>query len=158
MTMPRDDDWLGLHRGPLPVDEAISWATLVSCGATVVFTGTVRNHSDGRDGVTALSYEAWEEQVQPVLAEVAAAARTRWPDVGRIVVLHRTGDLGLGESAVLVVASAPHRGEAFEAARYLIDETKARAPIWKKETWSEGQDWSSQAVSGANACEAVGAP
>ena len=148
--MPLGGDWVGLYPAPLPVDEAIDWATLPSCGATVAFTGTVRDHSVGREGVTSLTYEAWEEQVGPVMREVVSAARDRWPEVGRVVVLHRTGDLALREAAVLVVASAPHRAEAFEAARYLIDETKARAPIWKKETWAEGQDWSSP-----EACEAV---
>lgn len=142
MAIPRGDDWLGLYSGPLPVDEAMQWATLASTGATVAFTGTARDHSEGRDGVTALSYEAWHEQVEPVLREVAAEARIKWPEVARVVVLHRTGDLALREAAVLVVAAAPHRGEAFEAARFLIDETKARAPIWKKETWSGGEDWS----------------
>ena len=140
--MPRGDDWLGLHAGPLPVDEAIQWATVPSTGATVAFTGTVRDHSEGRDGVTELSYEAWEEQVGPVLHLVAEETRLKWPNVARVVVLHRTGDLVLREAAVLVVASAPHRGEAFEAARFLIDETKARAPIWKKEIWAGGEDWS----------------
>ncbi|HUR49700.1 MAG TPA: molybdenum cofactor biosynthesis protein MoaE [Acidimicrobiales bacterium] len=142
MAMPQGDDWLGLHPGPLPVDEAIRWATLARCGATVSFTGTVRDHSENHDEVTALAYEAWEEQVHPVMAEVAEEARVKWPEVGRVAVLHRTGELRLGEAAVLVVASAPHRGEAFEAARYLIDETKARAPIWKKEIWAEGSEWS----------------
>lgn len=141
--MPRGDDWLGLYSGPLPVDEAIQWATLPSTGATVAFTGTARDHSEGRVGVTALSYEAWEEQVEPVLVAVAAEARIKWPDVARIVVLHRTGDLVLREAAVLAVAAAAHRGEAFDAARFLIDETKARAPIWKKEIWDGGADWSS---------------
>ena len=108
----------------------------------MTFTGTVRDHSEGRDGVTQLAYEAWDEQVSAVLAELASDTRRRWPGVARIVVLHRTGPLGLGEAAVLVVASAPHRGEAFDAARYLIDQTKARAPIWKKETWSDGHEWS----------------
>lgn len=152
MATARGDDWVGLHAGSLPVQEAIAWATLPRCGATVSFTGTVRDHSEGRDGVSSLSYEAWEEQVEPVMAAVAQETRARWPEIGRLVVLHRTGDLALGEAAVLVVASAPHRGEAFEAARYLIDETKARAPIWKKETWADGQDWSS-----AEACQTVGA-
>lgn len=142
MTTGEHDDWLGLHPETLPVDEAVRWATLPNCGATVAFTGSVRDHSEGRSDVTELSYEAWQEQVGPVMQAVAAEARHRWPGLGRIVVLHRTGDLGVGEAAVLVVASAPHRDEAFQAARHLIDETKARAPIWKKETWSGGQDWS----------------
>ena len=150
MAIPRGDDWLGLYSSALPVDEAIQWATLPSTGATVAFTGTARDHSEGRDGVTALSYEAWEEQVEPVLRAVSAQARIKWPAVARIVVLHRTGELALREAAVLVVASAPHRGEAFEAARFLIDETKAQAPIWKKEIWPGGQDWTPAA------CETVG--
>lgn len=147
--MPQGDEWLGLHTGPLPVDEAVRWATLPSCGAAVAFTGTVRDHSEDREGVIGLTYEAWEEQVGPIMATVAAEARTKWPAVARVVVLHRTGELALGEAAVLAVASAPHRGEAFEACRYLIDETKARAPIWKKETWAEGREWSMPATCGA---------
>lgn len=136
------DDWLGLHDGPLPLERAAVWAAVPSCGAVVAFTGTVRDHSEGREGVTELSYEAWDEQVLPVLDQIVREARRRWRALGRVVVLHRTGVLGLGEAAVLVVASAPHRGEAFEAARHLIDQTKALAPIWKKETWSDGQEWS----------------
>ena len=141
-TPASGDDWLGLHEGPLPLERAAAWATVPSCGAVVTFTGTVRDHSEGRDGVTELAYEAWDEQVSAVLADVASDTRRRWPSVVRIAVLHRTGPLGLGEAAVLVVASAPHRGEAFDAARYLIDQTKTRAPIWKKETWSAGHEWS----------------
>ena len=151
MVTPPGDDWLGLYGDALPVDEAIQWATLPSCGAVVAFTGTVRDHSEGRDGVIALSYEAWEERVVPVLEGVAAEARVKWPALGRVVVLHRTGDLMLREAAVLVVAGAPHRGEAFEAARYLIDETKARAPIWKKEVWADGEGWSEPATCKAGA-------
>ena len=149
--MTRGENWLGLHAGPLPVEEAIEWATLPNCGATVALTGTVRDHSEGRHSVSALTYEAWEEQVEPVMVTVAAEARSLWPEVGRVVVLHRTGDLSLREAAVLVVASAPHRGEAFEAARFLIDQTKARAPIWKKETWADGSDWSL-----SESCQPVG--
>ena len=135
------DDWTGLHAEALPIDAAVEWATLPTCGAVVIFTGTVRSHSEDRPDVTELAYEAWHEQVAPVLNEVVAEARDRWPDLGRTVVLHRTGRLALREAAVLVVASAPHRDCAFEAARYLIDETKSRAPIWKKETWATGSDW-----------------
>ena len=84
---------------------------------------------------TASTYEAYEEEVEPRLAAIAAEARTRWPDVGRLVLLHRTGDLGVGESSVVVVASSPHRDTAFEAARFCIDTLKATVPIWKRETW-----------------------
>ncbi|MDQ1423524.1 MAG: molybdopterin synthase catalytic subunit, partial [Acidimicrobiaceae bacterium] len=100
-----------------------------------------------RPGVTSLEYEAYAEQVVPRLAAIAAETRAKWPDVGRLVLLHRTGELAVGESSVVVVASAPHRGEAFEAARFGIDTLKSTVPIWKKETWSGGSDWGTDATS-----------
>jgi molybdopterin synthase catalytic subunit len=87
--------------------------------------------------VTVLEYEAYEEQVVPRFERLAAELRARWPKVGRVVVLHRVGALAIGESSVLVVVSAPHRPDAFEAARFGIDALKATAPIWKKETWGD---------------------
>ncbi|HET7719064.1 MAG TPA: molybdenum cofactor biosynthesis protein MoaE, partial [Acidimicrobiales bacterium] len=99
-------------------------------------------HSEGRPGVTSLEYEAFEEQVTPRLAAIAAAARARWTTVGRLVLLHRTGLLEVGEVSVVVAASAPHRDEAFDAARFCIDTLKATAPIWKREAWEGGEDWS----------------
>jgi molybdopterin synthase catalytic subunit len=107
----------------------------------VVFSGTVRDHAEERPGVTALTYEAYAEQVEPRLAAIAAAARDRWPTVGRLALLHRTGELTVGESSVLVAASSPHRAEAFEAARFCIDTLKSTVPIWKRETWEGGSDW-----------------
>ncbi len=136
------DDWVGLTADPLPLDDALRWAGQPSCGAAVLFTGNVRDSSPGRPAVHRLTYEAYEEEVEPRLAAIAADARTRWPDVVRLVLLHRTGDLGVGESSVVVVASSPHRGTAFEAARYCIDTLKATVPIWKREAWAGGDDWS----------------
>lgn len=136
------DDWVGVTADTLPIDAAVAFAARPDCGASVMFTGTVRDHSEGRPGVTALEYEAYEEEVTPRLASIAAACRARWATVGRLVLLHRTGRLAVGEASVLVVASAPHRGEAFEAARFCIDTLKATAPIWKREAWSGGEDWS----------------
>ena len=74
-------------------------------------------------------------------ARVVAEARARWPALGRIAILHRTGALEVTESAVVVAVSAAHRHEAFEAARFCIDEVKATAPIWKREHWAGGVDW-----------------
>ena len=136
------NDWVGLTADPLPLDDALRWAGLPSCGAAVLFTGNVRDVSPGRPGVHRLSYEAYDEEVEPRLAAIAAAARQRWPDVARLVLLHRVGDLAVGESAVVVVASSPHRDTAFEAARYCIDTLKATVPIWKREAWDGGDDWS----------------
>jgi molybdopterin synthase catalytic subunit len=91
--------------------------------------------------VSSLAYEAYEEQVVPKLAAIAADARRRWPVLGRLALLHRVGTLEVGESSVVVVASAPHRPEAFDAARFGIDALKATVPIWKRETWDGGEDW-----------------
>jgi molybdopterin synthase catalytic subunit len=139
------DDWLALTDEPLPVATAYEWAVVARCGGVVVFSGTVRDHADGRPGVSQLEYEAYEEQVVPKLEEIAAEARRRWPELGRLVLLHRVGALDLCESSVIVVASAPHRPEAFEAARFLIDTLKATVPIWKRETWEGGVDWGTRA-------------
>lgn len=143
MLQPPDTghDWIGLDEAPLPIADALSWTVLPSCGGQVLFTGTVRDHADGREDVTALEYEAYEEHVNPRLQAIADEARTQWPDIGRLVLLHRTGRLELGEVSVVVVASAPHRGEAFAAARYCIDTLKATVPIWKRESWADGADW-----------------
>jgi molybdopterin synthase catalytic subunit len=91
--------------------------------------------------VTHLDYEAYEEQVVPKLADIAAETRRRWPSVGRIALLHRVGTVPLGDPSVLVVASAPHRAEAFEAARFAIDTLKEAVPIWKREFWDDGEGW-----------------
>jgi molybdopterin synthase catalytic subunit len=128
----------------LPSD-VTSWATLPSCGAVVTFTGTARDHSEGRDGVETLTYEAYESQAVARMTAVAAEARRRWAGVGRLALLHRTGTLAIGEAAVVVAASAPHRREAFEAARWCIDTVKETVPIWKRERWADGEAWGSDA-------------
>lgn len=135
------ETWLALTTSPLPVGEIYEWSVRPDCGAVVLFSGTVRDHAEGRAGVAHLTYEAYEEQVVPRLDAIAGEIRRRWPDVGRIALLHRIGRLELGTSSVVVSVSAPHRGEAFEAARFGIDTLKATVPIWKQETWTDGQDW-----------------
>lgn len=135
------DDWFAVSTNVLPVAVAYQWSVLPSCGAVVLFSGTVRDHAEGRDGVTHLTYEAYEEQVVPVFERIASEMRRRWPSVGRVAMLHRVGRLLLGESSVVVAVSAAHRGEAFEAARFGIDTLKTSAPIWKRESWEDGEDW-----------------
>jgi molybdopterin synthase catalytic subunit len=141
LAPPEGDTWLGLTAQPLPIAEAYEWAVRPDCGAVVLFSGTVRDHAEGRSGVQYLTYEAYEEQAVPKLAEIASELRTRWPATGRIVFLHRTGRIELGESSVIVVVSSPHRPEAFEAGRFAIDALKASVPIWKHEVWDTGADW-----------------
>lgn len=139
------DDWVGLSTDPLPVDSALQWAHRPDCGAVVLFSGVARDHSVDRDDVDQLEYEAYESLVEPRLASLAADARVRWPSLGRLVMIHRVGELTVGESAVVVVASSPHRPEAFAAARFCIDALKATIPIWKRERWSDGQSWGLEA-------------
>jgi molybdopterin synthase catalytic subunit len=139
------ETWLGLSAAPLPVAEAVSWAVRPDCGGLVLFSGTARDHAEGRPGVERLEYEAYDAQVVPRLREVADEARVRWPVVSRIALLHRTGVLEVGDSAVVVVVSAPHRAQAFEAARFCIDTLKRSVPIWKRETWSDGESWGLEA-------------
>ena len=138
----RGDDWIGLSAEPLPVGEATDWVIRPDCGAVAVFCGTARDHAGDRTGVHELVYEAYEAHAAGRMAAVADEVRVRWPMVGRIALLHRTGSLAVGDVAVVVAVSTPHRAEAFEAARYCIDTLKATVPIWKRETWEGGDDWS----------------
>ena len=140
MLRPEGDTWIALTDEPLPVGAAADWAVRPDCGGLVLFSGTVRDHAEGRPGVSRIVYEAYAEQVEPRLAAIAEEARRRWP-LGRLALLHRVGELSVGESSVVVVASSAHRVEAFEAARYCIDTLKATVPIWKRETWEGGEDW-----------------
>lgn len=139
--IPDARDWVALTDEPLPIAAAVEWATVPSAGAVVTFTGIVRDHAEGRPGVVAMTYEAYEGPAATALAAIAAEIRRRWPDVARIAVLHRVGDLALSEASVAVVVSAPHRAAAFAAAEFAIDTLKESAPIWKQEHWAGGSDW-----------------
>jgi molybdopterin synthase catalytic subunit len=116
-------------------------------GALVLFLGTVRDHSPGRDAVTLLEYEAYAGVVETQIGTIVAEARSRWPLLS-VAVTHRLGALAVGEAAVAVAVSSAHRADAFAAARYLIDELKSRAPIWKKEHWSGGAEWVAEGGAG----------
>ena len=139
---PPDDNWLMVSPAPLSTTPAVAWVSQPACGAIVLFCGTVRDHSHGRPGVVALEYEAYVEQVVPRLGSVAASARRRWPGIGRIALAHRVGVLSVGDVSVVVAVSTPHRDEAFHSARFCIDTLKATVPIWKRETWASGTEWS----------------
>src|SRR3954453_14594709 len=140
------DDWLGVTADRITVGPAADFVTRADCGAVVVFAGTARDHAPGRSGVHTLEYGAYEEQVGPRLKAVAAEARARWAGVGAIALVHRTGVVPIGEAAVVVAVSAPHRDEAFVAARFCIDGVEATAPIWKRESWEGGTDWGTDAT------------
>lgn len=139
------DVWVGLSESSLPLDQVLSWVGRPDCGGTVLFSGTARDHSEGRPGVTVLEYEAYEQQVAPRLEALIDEARARWPDIGRVALLHRVGRVEIGESAVVAAVSAPHREEAFAAGRFCIDGLKATVPIWKREIWEGGESWGLEA-------------
>ena len=110
-----------------------------AAGAIVTFEGTVRDHS-GEQATEYLEYEAYDTMVVKVLREIAATAKERWPLL-EVAVHHRTGRLGVGEVSVAIAVSAEHRGAAFEGCRFIIDELKSAAPIWKKEVGPDGSEW-----------------
>ncbi|HEX6588004.1 MAG TPA: molybdenum cofactor biosynthesis protein MoaE [Longimicrobiales bacterium] len=107
-------------------------------GAVLLFLGTVRDHNDGRP-VERLHYDAYRDMAVRELRAIAeeAAART---GTDRIVVIHRTGTLEIGEASLAVAVSTPHRAEAFDAARFIIEEIKKRVPVWKKEHYAGAKD------------------
>lgn len=138
---PSGDTWVAIRARPLPVGGVGAWAVVPDCGAVVTFTGTVRDHALGRPGVSALEYEAYEEQATARMQAVVDAARARWPDIRRVAAIHRVGRLAVSDAAVVVAVSSPHRSAAFAAAQYCIDTLKSSVPIWKRESWDGGQAW-----------------
>src|SRR5581483_9789692 len=133
--------WVVLTSSSLPVEVASAWVQRPECGAVVVFVGTVRDHAEGRPGISELEYEAYAGQFEPRLDAIAESARKQWPGVSRVLLWHRTGTLDVGDASVVVAVSAAHRHEAFEAARFGIDTVKSTVPIWKRERWDGGEDW-----------------
>ena len=110
----------------------------VDAGAVCTFLGTVREMTGDRRTVH-LEYEAYPEMAARQLDELEAEARRRWPVIG-VALAHRVGTLALGDVSVVVAVSAPHRGDAFEACRWLIDTLKEVVPIWKRERWADGRE------------------
>jgi molybdopterin synthase catalytic subunit len=131
---------VALTHVPLDPGALLSEVGRRDAGATALFLGTARDHSDGKKGVTHLEYDAYIEHVEESLRTIAAEASDKWA-VLSVVVEHRVGDVSVGDPSVAVAVSSAHRGDAFEAARYVIDELKARAPIWKREHWPGGAEW-----------------
>jgi molybdopterin synthase catalytic subunit len=126
-------------REALRAEEALEAVGDPGAGGTVLFLGTVRDHNAETD-VERLDYSAYPEMAERVLREVAEEAAAKWP-LEAVAILHAVGELAVGQPTVAVACSSAHRGEAFEAARYCIDETKRRVPIWKRERGPAGDHW-----------------
>jgi molybdopterin synthase catalytic subunit len=125
------------------VDHAIDSAALLaevadhSTGATLLFLGTVREVNDGRE-VTGIEYSAYRSMAEKELADIARETADRF-NSEHIVIEHRLGTLALGEASVAIAVAHPHRGEAYEASRFVIEQLKKRVPIWKLEHYVDGE-------------------
>lgn len=129
---------MAVRNTPLSVDEVRNAIADPAAGGEVLFVGTVRDNDAAR-GVRALSYSAHpsaEQELRRTTAEIA----DKYPDAIGVAALHRTGDLAVGDLAVVVGVSCAHRAEAFDACHALIDELKARVPVWKYQSFSDGTD------------------
>ena len=111
----------------------------IESGASVVFIGTVRKLSRGRE-IENLEYEAYEEMALREFSKIADDVKGRW-NVTRVAIAHRIGKLEPGEVTLVIAVSAPHREDAYQASRYIIEELKKTVPIWKKEVWEGGEEW-----------------
>ncbi len=126
-------------RAPLDPAALLAEARRDGDGGLTLFVGVVRDNADGRP-VTEMEYEAYEPMAEGEMERIEADLAVRFPDV-RVVMRHRIGRLLVGEVAVVVAASAPHREEAFAACRAGIEEIKARVPVWKRERGPDGSVW-----------------
>jgi molybdopterin synthase catalytic subunit len=114
-------------------------------GAILVFEGVGRDGPPGQR-VVHLAYEAYPEMAVPVMEAIAAEAGDRFG--AQVAMVHRTGVVGIGEASLVIAVGTPHRGECYEASRYVIEQVKQRLPVWKKEIRSDGSEWKANAPAG----------
>jgi len=130
---------ISITEKPIDVNKLLNDVSDQSSGASVFFTGTVRDHNE-QDKVTKLHYEAYQEMAEKILQEIEIEVHKKW-NINKFIAIHRTGTLKVGEVSVAIAVSAEHRKEAFEACRFGIDSIKEKAPIWKKEFAESGTEW-----------------
>ena len=128
-----------LSEEPLSLDRVVDEVRDQEAGAIATFTGTTRIQSRGRT-VTHLDYEAYEGMAERVMAEIAEGLQARY-ELSAVAIHHRVGRVGIGETSVVIAVSAPHRQDALAACKDAIDELKERVPLWKKEVYSDGEEW-----------------
>jgi molybdopterin synthase catalytic subunit len=127
----------------LSVDEVVARLADPAIGAVATFVGVVRGSTGGRETLY-LEYEAYPEMAEETLRQVGDEVQSRWPEVRQVSIVHRTGHLEVGETAVVIALSAAHRRQVFDALHYAIDRIKEIVPIWKKEVWADGAEWKSE--------------
>jgi molybdopterin synthase catalytic subunit len=128
-----------ITREPIDAQELIQTVQTPADGAVCVFYGVVREDSHDRK-VRHLEYDAYPEMAEKKMREILAEVQARWPSQ-RAAIVHRIGRLEIGEASVVIAVGSPHRGESFEACRYVIDRVKEEVPIWKKEVFTDGEEW-----------------
>jgi molybdopterin synthase catalytic subunit len=127
-----------ISEDPIDVEGLLANVKDNSAGATILFLGTIRNHNEGYD-VSAIYYEVYMRMAEEAMAKIEAEAIKRW-NLKKFAAMHRIGNLKIGEVSVAIAVSSEHRAEAFEAARYAIDQIKSVVPIWKKEVINNGKE------------------
>lgn len=132
----QDVDFARMQSMPLSLDALLAHTVRPDCGALAIFTGTVRNHHEGR-AVTGLEYTAHERLCEKMITDIEHETREKF-GVPVCRVQHRVGRLAIGDTAIIAVVRSPHRAEAFAALRHAVDATKHRAPIWKEEFYPDG--------------------
>ena len=133
------EPFIQITREPLDRNALIAAVSDPGAGGIVVFEGVVRDNARGKQ-VRYLEYDVYAEMAVQQIREIIAEAERRW-NVDHVAVAHRIGRLEIGEASVIIVVAAPHRAEAFEACRYIIDTLKTTVPIWKKEVAMNGEEW-----------------
>jgi len=129
-----------LTEDPIDTEKMLQQAQSPEAGAVVLFLGTTRRLTDGRETIQ-LKYEAYSTMATIELERLAAEACQRW-QLTACLITHRLGTVALGEASVAIVVASAHRGEAFAAGQWLIDTLKQRVPIWKQEQWADGEtEW-----------------
>ena len=130
---------ISITEKPIDVNKLLNDVSDQSSGASVLFTGTVRDHNK-QDKVSKLHYEAYQEMAEKILQEIENEIHAKWK-INKFIAIHRTGTLKVGEVSVAVAVSSEHRKESFEACKFGIDSIKEKAPIWKKEFAESGAEW-----------------
>ena len=130
---------ISITREPLDRNVLIAYVSHSSVGGIAVFEGVVRDNARGKQ-VRYLEYDVYPEMAIKQIRTIIEEVQQRW-GAGHVAVAHRVGRLEIGETSVIVVVATPHRAEAFEACRYIIDTLKTTVPIWKKEVASSGEEW-----------------
>ncbi len=130
---------ISITEKPIDVNKLLNDVSDQSSGASVLFTGTVRDHNK-QDKVSKLHYEAYQEMAEKILQEIENEVHAKWK-INKFIAIHRTGTLKVGEVSVAVAVSSEHRKEAFEACKFGIDSIKEKTPIWKKEFTESRAEW-----------------